>query len=518
MNKIVYVFDLDFTLIKSDAKIYVYRNKAFYKALNSRQYNSFHKQKNDVLDFREFKDGDFILNAEHYKMWPFFKKLNHLVRDKKINADIYILTARSSEVKADIYTLFKEDGIIVDMKHIITLGDDRGDLNVSEEKKKVLETLSKRYNKVLFFDDDIKNIQVANRIQGVQTKLVESTLDEAIKHLTGRSEEEIRNYVLSMPSSLEKIGEARRMNIELPEEEIKMIKEKEIQDILNSNQSFSSKLYQIENIGGKLTQEQKNEIIKNLSPNDKLQAAYMFNDKELAEEAIEANASVGGMYIGNLITFFVNKGIKIDKFIKNNANNPKNIAFMYIHYFNNSVYKPILRKIINGFNANKLFAFAISAMPLTYGWEDHKYKVIKKETFIEIKHYLELSIKKGATNVNHNHNKLFQNACDNNNLELVKLLLKSPYVDPSDTTKEGIQYRKNEHNWAIRRAASSGYIEIVKLLLKDPRVNPTERNNFALKWAAKNEHKDVVRLLLKDKRVLQSLSKEDMIKIFKLTK
>jgi len=512
MNKIVYVFDLDFTLIKSDAKIYVYRNGAFYRALNSRQYNSFVKQKGDVLDFREFKDGDFILNAQHYKMWPLLKKLNHLVTNKKISADIYILTARSAEVKADIYALFKEDGIIIDMKHIITLGDDRGDLNVSEEKKKVLEVLSKRYSKILFFDDDIKNIQIANKINRVQTKLVESTLDEAIKYLPGRTQEEIRDTILSMPNSLEKIYAAKKMNVELSEKEIKMIKEKEIQKILNSNHRFSAKIYEIKRLGD-LTEKQKSEIIEDLSPTDKLEAAYIFKDKELAEEALEDNAGAGEMSIDSLITFFVNKGIKVDKFIKNNANNPKNIAFIYTHYFNNSAYKPILQKIINSFNANKLFRFATSINPGS--WDGNQW-TINKEIDLKMKHYIEQSIKKGATTIGHNHNKLFQDACDHNNLELVKLLLKSPYVDPSDTTKDGIH--RNEHNWAIRRAASKGYIEIVKLLLKDKRVNPAERNNFALKWAAKNEHKDVVRLLLKDKRVLQSLNKEDMIKIFKLTK
>ena len=247
------VFDLDFTLIKSDAKIYVYRNEAFYKSLNSKQYNTFVKQPDDVLDFREFKDGDFILNAKHYKMWPFLKKLNHLVKEKKIDADIYILTARSSLVKADIYTLFKEDGIILDMKHIITLGDDRGELDVSEEKKKVLETLIKRYSQILFFDDDIKNIQIANKIKGVQTKLVESTLDEAIKHLTPRSSEEI-------------IVAAKN----------------EAKEILKSKQPFSLKIILIKDLVGDLrilSKKQRDELMEDTSPTQKLQAAFILKIK-----------------------------------------------------------------------------------------------------------------------------------------------------------------------------------------------------------------------------------------------
>lgn len=195
MAKIAYIFDLDDTLIKSDAKIYVYRNKAHYKSLTPKQYNTFIKQPGDVLDFRDFKDGEILLKARKFKMWPLMKKLHNFIKNKKINGDIIILTARNSEVKPFIHQLLKEDGIVLDMSHIITMGDDRSDFNIANEKKKVLEYLNDKYAKIIFFDDDVKNIAMANTIDRVKTRLVKESIDEAIKHLSPKSDEQVIKYL-----------------------------------------------------------------------------------------------------------------------------------------------------------------------------------------------------------------------------------------------------------------------------------------------------------------------------------
>ena len=50
-------------------------------------------------------------------------------------------------------------------------------------------------------------------------------------------------------------------------------------------------------------------------------------------------------------------------------------------------------------------------------------------------------------------------------------------------------------------AIIKGDIELVKLLLSDPRVDPSADNNFAIKKAAENGHYKIVKLLLNDPRV-----------------
>jgi ankyrin repeat protein len=75
-------------------------------------------------------------------------------------------------------------------------------------------------------------------------------------------------------------------------------------------------------------------------------------------------------------------------------------------------------------------------------------------------------------------------------LEIIKLLLDDPRVDPSDNSDTCIQY-----------ASESGNFEIVWLLLSDPRVNPGANNNYAIKCANKNGHTKIVDLLSSDPRV-----------------
>ena len=76
--------------------------------------------------------------------------------------------------------------------------------------------------------------------------------------------------------------------------------------------------------------------------------------------------------------------------------------------------------------------------------------------------------------------KLFNKACKYNHIEIVKLLLQDPRVDPCD-----------KYNITII---------VVKLLLQDSRVDPSDHNNLAIRWASQNGHIEVVKLLLQDPR------------------
>jgi FMN phosphatase YigB (HAD superfamily) len=176
--KKAYCFDFDETLVSTDARIQVYRNGAFYKELTSKQYNFFEPSPGDTFDFSEFKDGDLILNARKYKMWPILKSISDAIKTGKSISTIYILTARSPIVKSFIYEFFKQHGIDIDIKHIITIGDDKGEISISDEKQKILYALSKKYTEIVFFDDDPKNIALAVGIRGIRTRLVENVLNE----------------------------------------------------------------------------------------------------------------------------------------------------------------------------------------------------------------------------------------------------------------------------------------------------------------------------------------------------
>ncbi|CAK7995036.1 Ankyrin repeat protein [uncultured virus] len=95
---------------------------------------------------------------------------------------------------------------------------------------------------------------------------------------------------------------------------------------------------------------------------------------------------------------------------------------------------------------------------------------------------------------------LFKWAAANGHLEVVKVLLADPRVNPAD-----------DGDYAIRCAAINGHVKVVEVLLTDVRVNPAYDENYAIRWAAISGHFQVVKVLSADPRV-NLLCDEVMIK------
>ena len=75
-------------------------------------------------------------------------------------------------------------------------------------------------------------------------------------------------------------------------------------------------------------------------------------------------------------------------------------------------------------------------------------------------------------------------------VEIVKLLMSDPRVNPAD-----------QNNQAIVKAAKGGHTETVKLLLSDPRVNPADQHHKAIILASENDHSGIIQLLISDPRI-----------------
>jgi len=169
-----YVFDLDDTLIKTPAKIHIYRNGTYIKSLTPKEYNFYKHKEGDKLNFKDFLDGEMILNAKKYKVWPVIRNVSNAIKEERSTSDIYILTARDITVKPYIYEFLKRNGIEITLEHIITIGDNRGHFDIADEKKNILKKLSKLYDQVLVFDDNPKTVELASSIPGIITRLVEN--------------------------------------------------------------------------------------------------------------------------------------------------------------------------------------------------------------------------------------------------------------------------------------------------------------------------------------------------------
>ena len=94
----------------------------------------------------------------------------------------------------------------------------------------------------------------------------------------------------------------------------------------------------------------------------------------------------------------------------------------------------------------------------------------------------------------------FNNAIENNDIEIISILLNDKQIDPT-----------MDKNWAIRYCSKYGYIDIVKLLLKDKRVSPSDHHNDAIDLASENGHINIIKLLWSCKSVKNTLNKNNLI-------
>ncbi|KAJ3259378.1 hypothetical protein HK103_002281 [Boothiomyces macroporosus] len=80
---------------------------------------------------------------------------------------------------------------------------------------------------------------------------------------------------------------------------------------------------------------------------------------------------------------------------------------------------------------------------------------------------------------------VFSQMCKNKYVKSVEFLL--AYIDP--------------RNYELNMAASNSNVEIVKILLNDPRVNPGDFNNLAIRTASELGDAEIVQLLLQNRNV-----------------
>ena len=171
VNTKAYIFDWDDTLVKTDAKTKVYKNGKFLKFLTADDFNRYQKAPDEVLDLSDFNDPRFIITARKFKMWPALHNISTAVKQGRSKSDIFILTARNEVIKSSIENYLMKNGIVV--TDVITIGDNKGEIHIPTEKKKILKDLKSRYDEIVFFDDNPENIQLASEIGGIRTRLID---------------------------------------------------------------------------------------------------------------------------------------------------------------------------------------------------------------------------------------------------------------------------------------------------------------------------------------------------------
>jgi hypothetical protein len=157
------VFDLDDTLIISDAKIKVLDRKSgkILKSLTPAEFNFFKPKKTHTLSFDEFEDYEILKNSKFIK-----EILDKLLDFYRKGIHVSIVTARSNSDL--IGNFFLENGIKIHPALVIAVNDPRYGFkgSVAQKKKQALHTLVEQgYRSFIFFDDNQENLELAKEME-----------------------------------------------------------------------------------------------------------------------------------------------------------------------------------------------------------------------------------------------------------------------------------------------------------------------------------------------------------------
>lgn len=169
----IVVFDLDDTLVKTDAKVKVVSRKTgrVLRDLEAAEFNSYVEKPHCFLVFDEFDDPEILRQGTFI----------HIVLQKLLNyysrrIPVAIVTARSSAKL--VRDFFLEHGIDIHPELVVAVSDPDSGLvgTVAEKKLQVLRRFHTRgFRDFTFFDDNEDNLRLSKHLEneeGVKVKLI----------------------------------------------------------------------------------------------------------------------------------------------------------------------------------------------------------------------------------------------------------------------------------------------------------------------------------------------------------
>lgn len=163
-NKLV-IFDLDDTLVKTDAKIKIVDRKTgkVIKEMTPQDFNTFEsKSKRQVLNFDDFLNPEILRQGKF--IHEIFSKLKGYY---KKGIPVSIVTARSSSEL--VRNFFLDHGIDIHPQLVIAINDPQYDYegSIADKKKQAIKDLiDLGFKHLTFFDDSEENLKLAKEAEG----------------------------------------------------------------------------------------------------------------------------------------------------------------------------------------------------------------------------------------------------------------------------------------------------------------------------------------------------------------
>ena len=149
-----FVFDFDDTLAFTDARVHVLSpcKSQVVASLTPQEFNSAKLRKGESFDFSDFDRSSLILNGKP-------SSLINLAREVcEEGHSVFILTARNDCVASAIAQWLDGFGIVAREVHCV---GEKG-TDIAKAKRQVLLAIIENFDKVWFFDDDVRNIELAS--------------------------------------------------------------------------------------------------------------------------------------------------------------------------------------------------------------------------------------------------------------------------------------------------------------------------------------------------------------------
>lgn len=155
--KKIYVFDLDDTLVLTEARVKIYHTEDFslVHSFTPIEFNSYEKKANHLLDFDDFDCFETLSKGKLIT-----QNLKILRRAYELGYDIAIVTARSN--KPAVVQFLLEKKIPVDSSLVYAVSDPsfNYDGSVAERKSQAFIDLYKKgYRDFVYYDDNLENLE-----------------------------------------------------------------------------------------------------------------------------------------------------------------------------------------------------------------------------------------------------------------------------------------------------------------------------------------------------------------------
>jgi acetylglutamate synthase len=177
------IFDVDDTIICTNAKIHVYdpiKKENF--TLSTEEYNDFENKKHFQMDFTDFDDIE-IMRKGIIVDWVFTILKKTMIMGKAVG----IITARSDAKM--IRQFFLEHGIDINPNFIFAVGGTKTTKTIAELKLDSFKTLiNYGFKRFQYFDDDLKNIAIAKTLENEY-----SNVNVVTKHIKKKWLSQLKN-------------------------------------------------------------------------------------------------------------------------------------------------------------------------------------------------------------------------------------------------------------------------------------------------------------------------------------